>query len=85
MANLTITVDEDTLKRARIRAVQEGDSVNRYLAAQLSTYAQGGELSRRRRHAAERFVELACRNPGHSGGRTWTRDELWEDTRGGLQ
>jgi plasmid stability protein len=85
MANLTITVDEETLKRARIRAVEEGDSVNRYLAAQLATYAQGEDQALRRRHAADRFIELARRMPGHSEGRTWTRDELWEDTRSGLQ
>ncbi len=36
MANLTITVDEETLRRARIRAIQEGTSVNHYLAQQLS-------------------------------------------------
>lgn len=28
MTNLTITVDEQTLKRARMRALEEGTSVN---------------------------------------------------------
>ncbi len=28
MANLTITVDEQTLKKARMRALEEGTSVN---------------------------------------------------------
>lgn len=39
MANLTITVDPETLKRARIKAIQEGTSVNRVLGEYLGTYA----------------------------------------------
>lgn len=40
MANLTITVDEATLKRARLRALEEDTSVNRVLAAYLEEYAR---------------------------------------------
>ena len=32
MANLTISVDDATLKRARLRALQRDESVNAYLA-----------------------------------------------------
>ncbi|MDU5965169.1 MAG: hypothetical protein E6Z01_08735 [Actinomyces sp.] len=85
MANLTITVDEETLRRARIRAIQEGTSVNHYLAQQLSEYARDKELEERRRQAIEDFIELARQNPGHSGGRGWTREELYENARGGLR
>lgn len=41
MANLTITVDPETLKRARIRAIEEGTSVNRVLGHHLRAYAGG--------------------------------------------
>ena len=41
MANLTITVDEATLKRARLRAVQRDESVNAHLAEALRRYADG--------------------------------------------
>ena len=39
MANLTITVDPETLKRARIRAIEEETSVNRVLGHYLAVYA----------------------------------------------
>ncbi|MGC5248498.1 hypothetical protein ACPXB3_16425 [Gordonia sp. DT219] len=41
MANLTITVDDKTLKRARIRAIERGESVNQYLAQRLIECADG--------------------------------------------
>lgn len=74
MTNLTITVEEDVLKRARIRAIQEGTSVNAVLRAFLEDWsgkAQGD-------HAAAELVALARRVTSGSGpgGRTWTRDDL---------
>lgn len=41
MANPAITVDEQVLRRARIRALQRTASVNRYRAETLEWYAQG--------------------------------------------
>lgn len=77
MANLTITVDEQTLKRARIRAIERGESVNAYLAEQLRHYA-GTDQPKQDPWA--RFDEIADRLDTGSGpeGRTWTRDELYE-------
>ena len=37
--NLTITVDDQVLKRARLRALQEGTSVNAVLRECLEAYA----------------------------------------------
>ncbi len=39
MANLTIVVDEGTLKKARMRALEEGTSVNAVLRERLEEYA----------------------------------------------
>ena len=39
MANLTITVDEQVLKRARIRALEDDTSVNALLRDYLEVYA----------------------------------------------
>ena len=39
MANLTITVDGETVKRARMRALEEGTSVNALLRDYLEDYA----------------------------------------------
>lgn len=75
MANLTITVDEDVLRRARIRALERHESVNAYLARTLERYADSGISAR------AVFAELGARadasQTGTEGsGRTWTRDDL---------
>ncbi len=73
MTNLTITVDEETLKRARIRAIEDGTSVNVVLRAFLESWARAPADA-----PGEEFVALARRASGASGpgGRAWTRDDL---------
>ncbi len=78
MANLTISVDEEVLKRARIRALEEDSSVNAVLARYLEEYARTDELKQRREQALESLLELADRCQVGCGGKTWTRDELHE-------
>lgn len=76
MANLTITVDEDLLRRARIRALEQGTSINAVLRAYLEAYAGGEAVTR----ARARFADIARRARTGSGkaGRSWNRDELHE-------
>jgi plasmid stability protein len=73
MANLTITVDEDTLKRARIRAIEDGTSVNVVLREFLESWARPPAAA-----PGEDFSALARRASGASGprGRRWARDDL---------
>jgi plasmid stability protein len=76
MTNLTLAVDEETLRKARIRAMQRGTSVNALVRDYLSRLA--GESQ-----AAEGIAEFqaAVGGAGASSGpagRTWTRDELHE-------
>ena len=78
MANLTISVDEEVLKRARIRALQEDSSVNAVLAKYLEQYARTDELKRNREQALQSLLKLADRCQAGRGGKTWTRDELHE-------
>jgi hypothetical protein len=75
MANLTITVDEQTLKRARMRALEEGTSVNVVLREYLESYAG---VSREQREALQRILASSRESTSGSGpgGRTWTREEL---------
>lgn len=75
MGNLTITIDEDSLKKARMRALQEGTSVNALLREFLKSYAG---VRREQQVAAERIVALSRRSKSRRGGRTWTRDDLHE-------
>lgn len=56
MTNLTISVDEQTLKRARMRALEEDTSVNAVLRAYLEEYAG---VRRERREAWRRIQGLA--------------------------
>jgi len=75
MANLTITVDEEALKRARIRALEEGTSVNALLKAFLESYAG---VSRSQRAAVREILSLSERSQSRRGGSRWSRDELHE-------
>jgi hypothetical protein len=60
MTNLTITVDEGTLKRARMRALEEDTSVNAVLREYLEEYAGG------RREQIERVLP-PLKLPARSG------------------
>lgn len=76
MANLTIAIDDGVLKRARMRALDQGTSVNALLRDYLESYA-GRESARA---AMMAFLELAEKSDSGSGpeGRTWTRESLYE-------
>ena len=75
--NLTITVDDEVLRRARIRALEQGTSVNAVIREFLESYAGSEEELR----ARSRLVELAHGSPATSGpdGRSWTREDLHAD------
>ena len=65
MANLTITVDEETVKRARIRALEEGTSVNALLRGYLEEYSG---VRRDRLEAGRKLLELSKNSKAGSGG-----------------
>ena len=78
MANLTITVDEASLKKARMRALEEGTSVNAILRDFLESYAG---VQQARQNAVREIVMLSRRSLSRSGGQTWSRDELHDRKR----
>jgi len=72
--NLTITVDDEVLRRARIRARSQGTSVNAVLREFLESYAGSDvEVAARTRLAELARGSIASSGPG---GRTWTREDL---------
>lgn len=77
MTNLTLSIDEETLKRARIRALEQGTSVNAVVRAFLGSFAGVDDENR----ALCRFVEIAeGSGAGSRGqGRSWTREDLYEE------
>jgi plasmid stability protein len=75
MANLTITVDEHLLRRARVRAAQLGTSVNAVLRDYMQSWVDGTE---ERTAAVEALLERSRRARSGRGQSRWTRDELHE-------
>jgi hypothetical protein len=76
--NLTISVDEDLLHRARALARKQGTSLNALLRGYLETLVgeQPGEV------VADELLMLMHEHGGRSGGRKIRRDELYEDRVG---
>ena len=76
MANLTVTLDGQVLRKARIRALERGTSVNAVVSEYLERYAGVGATE----PALRAFLELASRAQAGSGsaGRTWRREDLYD-------
>ncbi len=75
MADLTLDIDDDLLRRARIRALEQGTSVNAVVRDFLVRFADDEPADRGLRS----FLEVACGTSASSGasGRQWTRDALY--------
>jgi plasmid stability protein len=80
VANLTLTIDDEVLKRARLRALESGTSVNAVVREYLNDYAAADRAHR----AIRAFLEIAERSTAASGadGRTWTRNDIYENRFG---
>lgn len=76
MANLTLTIDDRLLLRARKRALEQGTSVNALAREYLESYTGDDEAV----DAAQALVALAKSASGSSGssGRNWTRGDIHE-------
>jgi hypothetical protein len=75
MKNVTITVDDATLREARKIAAERSTSVNAMIRSFLE------KLTQREAHAARarRRIEKLCReSAAEVGERGWSRDELHE-------
>ena len=77
MTNLTIAIDAELLKRARMRALERDTSVNALVRRYLEDLA--GQATQPP-DPVRGLLELAQRTNAGSGpsGRKWTRDELYE-------
>ena len=78
MANLTITIDDRLLRQARMRALEDGTSVNALLRSYLERYAGATDAF----EALAGFRRLARDSTASSGpgGRSWTRDDAHDRT-----
>lgn len=73
LADLTITIDDELLRLARIRALQQGTSVNAVLRDYLIAYAGAGDVQER---ALADLLELSLSTASRRGHARRTRDEL---------
>ncbi|MGJ7578791.1 hypothetical protein ACSFA3_01265 [Variovorax sp. RHLX14] len=82
MANLTVSIDENLIRRARVRAINEGTSVSARIREFVADYAQGSD---RRKSAGEAFLAAARRSTANSEGASWSRDDANDRVVGGRE
>lgn len=73
MANLTIVIEGDTLKRARMRALEEGTSVNAVVRDYLADYAG---MKAKKEKALNDLLRLSQSTKTRRGNRQWNREDL---------
>ena len=71
-SNLTLQLDTDVIRRARIVAAKRGTSISALAAIQLTALVEEDERVEQARERAQAILEKAVPR----GGRSWTRDEL---------
>ena len=71
-ANLTLQLDTEVIRRARIVAAKRGTSISALAATQLIELVAEDE----RVELARERAEAILRRPLPRGGQSWTRDEL---------
>ena len=74
MANLTIAVDDGLLRKARLKAVREGTSVNQLLRERLESYVDDDQ---RRAAALRSILDLSRKARSGSGGRRVRREDVY--------
>ena len=76
MANVTISIDEDTLRRARIRALERGTSLNALVREYLERLVDDDIGTT----AARRFLARSerARSSSGGGGRSWRRADVYD-------
>ena len=73
--NLTVQLDDDVIRRAKVVAAKRGTSVSALVALQLMELVADDE---RYEAAHQRAIELMDQ-PTARGGRGWTRDDLYAE------
>lgn len=83
MANLTVTIDDEVLKRARIRALEQGTSVSAIVADHLRRYAGVPAVQQASVRSLLALANENTRAGGRARGRkrgprSWAREDLHE-------
>lgn len=75
MTNLTLSLDEELVKRARIRAIGEGTSLSAKVREFLAGYAL---VTDQKQLAGQALLAAAAQSNANTASATWSRDELHE-------
>lgn len=80
VANLTLAIDDELLRRARIRALESGTSVNAAVRDFLVSYTGTSQQDA----TVRTLIALADDAGAASGdsGRGWTREDIYEERAG---
>lgn len=73
--NLTVQLDDEVIRRARVVAAKRGTSVSALVARQIDELAAQDERYDAARQRAMELMEQA----GSHGGRRWTREDLYAE------
>ncbi|EAR23426.1 hypothetical protein [Nitrococcus mobilis] len=79
--NLTISVSDDIVKAARMRALEQGTSVNEVLRQFLTRYADVGQQRSGALHDLFQDVDASLADRERLGGRNWRREDAYDDAR----
>ena len=88
MKNITVSVDDETYRRSRIKAAETGTSVSALVRAFLTALAQGGEVAeskfdRLQRLQEETLASIRTRGAGLRAADNSARDTLHVNGNGG--
>lgn len=82
MKNITVSIDEETYRRARIKAAEEGTSVSALVRSFLHSLNQGQDalsrFERLRRLQEKTLADIRSRGGGLSSADNVSRDSLHE-------
>lgn len=72
--NLTLQLEQDVIRRARVVAARRGTSVSALVARELTALVERDARYAAARLQAEELLEQAAPR----GGRTWRREDLYD-------
>jgi hypothetical protein len=75
--NITLSIEEEVVKRARELAQRRGKSLNEMIRDYLKSLTDPMTPE----EALARLEESWRTHPGHSGGEKWTREEVHDRSR----
>lgn len=75
MTNLTLSLDEAIIKKARLRAIRDGTSVSAKMREFLLAYAQEENTQQA---AAQAFIAAARRSQANHEGARWSRADAYD-------